>query len=288
MPLEAVFVIDGSPDRSFELLAEALPGASFAAKLIAHSRNFGSFAAIRTGLCACSGDYMAAWAADLQEPPSLMLDFVAKLAGDDCDVVVGTRASRTDPAFSRFASSLFWRLYRSLINRDIPSGGVDVFGCNRRFRDELVRLPETNSSLVGLIFWLGFRRAEVRYDRQPRQHGKSAWSLRRKLDYLLDSVFSFTDRPVKILIALGLIGVLLALVMGAVVIAARLVGDIELPGYAATVLIVLFFGGLNALGLGIVGTYAWRGYENTKGRPLALVMNVRTFAGAGNIERRQP
>jgi glycosyltransferase involved in cell wall biosynthesis len=286
MPFEAVFVVDGSPDRSFQVLADALPRASFAAKLIAHSRNFGSFAAIRTGLAACSGDYMAAWAADLQEPPSLMLDFIAKLAGGGCDVVVGTRASRTDPAATSFASSLFWRLYRALVNRDIPAGGVDVFGCNRRFRDELVRLCESNSSLVGLIFWLGFRRAEVAYDRQPRRHGASAWSLGRRINYLLDSVFSFTDRPVKVLIALGLVGMLLALVMGAIVVVARLVGNITVPGYAATVLIVLFFGGLNALGLGIVGTYAWRGYENTKGRPLALVMSAQTFAGSAEAERR--
>ncbi len=287
MPLEAVFVVDGSPDRCYAMLADSLPRATFPAKLIAHSRNFGSFAAIRTGLCACSGEYMAAWAADLQEPPSLMLDFIGKLAVDSCDVVVGTRASRSDPPISRFASSLFWRLYRALINRDIPAGGVDVFGCNRRFRDELVRLPETNSSLVGLLFWLGFRRAEIRYDRQPRLHGKSAWSFRRKLNYLLDSVFSFTDRPVKVLIVLGLVGVLLAVAVGVTVLAARLVGNIDVPGYTPTVLIVLFFGGLNALGLGIVGTYAWRGYENTKGRPLALVMNAQSFPGAGGIERRQ-
>jgi glycosyltransferase involved in cell wall biosynthesis len=283
--LEAVFVVDGSPDRSLAILADALPRASFPATLIAHSRNFGSFAAIRTGLGACTGDYMAAWAADLQEPPSLMLDFFSKLASDACDVVVGTRASRSDPPLGRFASTLFWRLYRALINRDIPAGGVDVFGCNRRFRDELVRLPETNSSLVGLIFWLGFRRAEVRYDRQRRRHGKSAWSLGRKLNYLLDSVFSFTDRPVKILIGLGMLGVLLALALGATVLVARLIGNIDVPGYTATVLIVLFFGGLNALGLGIVGMYAWRGYENTKARPLALVMSARSFPGNDVGER---
>jgi glycosyltransferase involved in cell wall biosynthesis len=278
--MEAVFVVDGSPDASWQWLAEALPRAPFPAKLIAHSRNFGSFAAIRTGLAAASAEHAAAMAADLQEPPELMLDFHAALAGPDCDVVVGRRLRRDDPWQTSLASGIFWSAYRAFVQPQVPKGGVDIFGCNRRFREELLKLGEANSSLVGLIFWLGFRRREVTYERRPRQHGKSAWSLRRKLNYLLDSVFAFTDLPVKVLTLAGATGMAIAAVWGLVVLFAQIAYGIDVRGYTATMLAVLFFGGLNLLATGIIGSYSWRAYDNTKARPLALVMDCRTYEPA--------
>lgn len=274
---EVVFVVDGSPDNSYTLLAQALPHAPFASQLLLHSRNFGSFAAIRTGLQAARGDYFGVIAADLQEPPELVLRFLDKLRSDECDVVVGCRENRQDPFMSRFASDTFWKLYKRFVIREIPEKGVDVFGCNKAFREQLLRLGEANSSLVGLIFWLGFRRGEVMYERRARQHGKSAWTLKKKINYLLDSIFSFTDLPIKLLTLFGLLGVTASLLLGIAVIIAKMVGGIAVPGYAATVLTVIFFGGLNSLGLGIVGAYAWRAFENTKGRPLAVVMAARQF-----------
>ena len=278
-PFEVVFVVDGSPDRSFQVLTELLALAPFRSQLLLHSRNFGSFSAIRTGLAAASGSTFGVIAADLQEPTELLLQFCSALRGDTCDVVIGCREKRSDPFISRLASSVFWRLYKRFVIPDIPKGGVDVFGCNARFRDELLRLEESNTSLVGLIFWLGFRRREISYGRRERKHGKSAWSFSRKLNYLFDSVFSFTDLPIKLLLLFGFAGLIISTILGLMVVAAKAVGEIPVPGYAATALTVLFFGGLNALGLGIVGTYAWRGFENTKGRPLGIVRLHRTFGG---------
>ena len=281
-PFEIVFVVDGSPDRSFQVLTELLASAPFASQLLLHSRNFGSFSAIRTGLAAASGSTFGVIAADLQEPTELLLEFCEALQGDSCDVVIGCREKRDDPLTSRLASSAFWRLYKRFVIPDIPRGGVDVFGCNARFRDELLRLEESNSSLVGLIFWLGFRRREISYSRRERKHGKSAWSFGRKLNYLFDSVFSFTDLPIKLLLFFGFAGLVISVILGLMVILAKAVGEIPVPGYAATALTVLFFGGLNALGLGIVGTYAWRGFENTKGRPLGIVRLRRSFGGSAS------
>jgi len=181
--MEAVFVVDGSPDKSFELLKNALEQVSFSAQLLTHSRNFGSFPAIRSGLIASRGEYFGVMAADLQEPPELLVTFFKSLSADECDVAVGTRVGRKDPLLSRISSSIFWGLYRRLIVPDMPSGGVDVFGCNRQFRDQLVQLEESRSSLIALIFWLGFRRKLVGYERQVRQEGKSAWTFKKKVDY---------------------------------------------------------------------------------------------------------
>ncbi|PWK34603.1 glycosyltransferase family 2 protein [Pseudomonas sp. OV226] len=269
--LEVVFVVDGSPDESFALLKKELGNMSFSAQLLAHSRNFGSFPAIRTGLMAATGEYFGVMAADLQEPPELLISFFKSLSNDECDVAIGTRNARKDPLSSRMASSIFWGLYRRLVVHDMPKGGVDIFGCNKAFREQLLQLSESRSSLIALIFWLGFRRKFIEYERQVRQEGKSAWTFKKKLEYMMDSVFAFTDYPIKLLIRMGATGSIIALLIGLMVVAARLSGAIEVPGYAATMVVVLLLGTLNLLGLGLVGTYAWRAYENSKQRPLAIV-----------------
>jgi len=274
---EAVFVDDGSPDRSGETLARLLPNAGFRARLVSLSRNYGSFAAVRAGLAAGGGEYFAVMAADLQEPPSLVSEFFKVLRSGSYDVVVGTRDQRADSLSSRFSSALFWRLYRRLVRRDVPPGGVDVFGCTRAFRDRILELSESNSTLVGLIFWLGFRRAEVKYSRLPRIHGSSGWSFWRKVRYLLDSTFAFSDLPIRLLSLAGLIGMMVSVVLAIAVLAAKIGGQVNVPGYTATVLVVMFFGGLNSFGIGVLGEYLWRTFENTKGRPEYLVARVDEF-----------
>lgn len=279
--LEAVFVVDGSPDSSYALLREALPRASFASQLLVLSRNFGAFAAIRCGLQAASGNYFAVMAADLQEPPELAVEFFQRLERDEADVIVGSRDARADPWLSKLASRVFWGLYRRLINPEIPAGGIDVFACNRNFLTHLLALDESHSSLIGLLFWLGFRRTVVPYERRARVHGKSAWSLRRKITYMLDSIFAFSDLPVRILLLIGTLGIGVALLFGIIVLTLRLLGSFAVPGYAATMTTIVFFGGLNTLGLGIIGAYVWRAYANTQQRPLAVVMRSESFPAGG-------
>jgi glycosyltransferase involved in cell wall biosynthesis len=277
--LEVVFVVDGSPDESYALLSDALPSCGFRSQLLLLSRNFGSFAAIREGLRAAHGSYFAVMAADLQEPPELIRRFFEALEGEPVDVVFGRREGRADPLPSRLAASAFWGLYRRLVQPDLPPGGVDVFGCNLAFREQLLAMDESNTSLVGLLFWMGFRRKTIGYARQARKVGKSAWTLKRKLKYLSDSIYAFSDLPIRVLTFAGALGLVCSTVISAVVLTAKVVGGIPVPGYAATVLIVTFFAALNSFGLGVIGAYVWRTYENTKRRPLAIVMQRRSFEG---------
>lgn len=274
---EVVFVIDGSPDRSYEILREALPTQAYASQLVLLSRNFGSFAAIRAGMAAGNGEYFAVMAADLQEPPKLVLEMNRLLREGKTDVIVAVRESRADPLLTRLPAALFWGLYRRFVVPEIPPGGVNVFACNRAFRDQLLQLEERHSSLIAQIFWLGFRRGFINYERQSRQHGKSAWTLRKKINYLMDSVFAFTDLPIRLLIRLGGGAALLSGLFGIFVILARIFGDIAVPGYTATMVTIVFFGALNLFALGIVGSYAWRTYENTKARPLHVVLRQHAF-----------
>jgi len=285
--LEVVIVVDGSPDNSYAILRQRLPEMPFASQLLLHSRNYGSFAAIRAGMQVACGNYFAVMAADLQEPPELALEFFQLLEADEADVVVGTRDARHDPWRSRWSSEIFWWVYRKFIIKEMPPGGVDMFGCNRQFRNELLSLDESNSSLIGLLFWLGFRRKTVAYQRRERQHGVSAWTLKKKINYLMDSIFSFSDLPLKLLISFGGIGVVFSLLFGLLVLLLKATGWVEVPGYTATVLIVLFFGALNTAGIGLLGAYVWRAYANTQGRPISVVMRAESFLGKTDNKTNQ-
>lgn len=284
--LEVIFVVDGSPDRSYDLLRAHLPHSDFSSQLILLSRNFGSFAALRSGLELASGKIFAVMAADLQEPPELILQMHELLRHDTADVVLAVREKRSDPLLSRTASNIFWWLYRRYVIPDMPAGGVDVFACNENFRETLLKMEERHSSLIAQIFWLGFRRKQVSYVRSARRQGKSAWTFSKKVGYLTDSVFSFTDLPIKLLIRVGAIGALLAAVFGCVVAIARLLGSVPVAGYAMTIIMIVFFGALNLLGLGVVGSYAWRTYENSKQRPLSVRLKVQKFLPQKNKFRK--
>ncbi len=269
--VEVVFVVDGSPDASLEILRRHLPSWRVRTQLIELSRNFGSFAAIAAGLRHARGEYMAVMAADLQEPPELMIEFQRRLAGGEADVVFGHRAGRADPWWSQFLSEAFWRLYRRFVVREMPKGGIDVFACTRQVRDALAGLRETGTNLIALLLWVGFRRAFVPYERRPRLEGRSAWSFGRKLRYALDSIFNFTDLPIRALLLLGATGTLFAVAAGVTVFVFWLLGRVPVLGYTPLMLVTTFFGGLTALGLGIVGQYLWLSLQNARGRPNFIV-----------------
>ena len=274
---EVVFVIDGSPDRCYEILREALPSCPYASQLILLSRNFGAFAAIRAGMAAGNGEYFAVMAADLQEPPELVIKMGRILREGETDIIVAVREGRADPLLTRLPAAIFWGFYRRFVVPEVPPGGVDIFACNRAFRDQLLQMEERHSSLIAQIFWLGFRRKFIGYERKQRQHGTSAWTLHKKINYLMDSVFSFTDLPIRLLIRVGGVTAMFSGLFGIIVLLARLFGGIDVPGYSAIILMVVFFGALNLFALGIVGSYAWRTYENTKARPLHVILRQHEF-----------
>ncbi len=279
--MEAVFVVDGSPDDSGAMLRILLEGSRLCSRLLWHSRNFGSFAAIRTGLAAARGQCMVVMSADLQEPVELAVSFYEALTNGECEVAVGVRRARHDPPASRLGSSWFWSVYCRLVQPQMPRGGIDVFACTREVRDALLALRESNSSLVGLLIWLGYRRAEIPYDRARRTSGRSGWTLRKKLRYLLDSIFSFTDLPINLLLAVGVTGTLVSTAGGLVVFLVWALAGIRVAGYAPIMLTLLVMGSLTLSGLGVVGSYVWRTYENSKLRPHAVAMLSESFHDSG-------
>lgn len=270
---EVVLVVDGSPDGSLERLHAELPSLPFPTQLIAHSRNFGSFLAIRTGMEHARGEYVAVMAADLQEPPELMGTFFETLENDQADVVFGHREKRNDPFLQKLFANCFWKFYGWLFP-DIPKGGVDIFACNRKVKEAVLAIEEPNSSLIAQLFWVGYRRKFIPYQRLERKHGTSAWGFRRRVRYMLDSIFSYSDFPIMFVLWLGLFTLATSFIAGVVTFTAKLYGLIEVPGYTTLLLVGLFFGSALLTTQGIIGCYLWRTMENSKKRPLSLVVNV--------------
>ncbi len=274
---EVVFVVDGSPDLSEQVLAKALPEAPFHSQLLCLSRNFGAFSAIRVGFEAARGEFIAVMAADLQEPPELIGTFFARLKAGAADVIFGQRLKRHDGWLVTLTSMLYWKAYKALILRDIPAGGVDIFACNRKVRDSVLQIQEPNSSLVAQLFWVGFRRDYVPYERQERKVGRSSWTFQKRFRYMLDSIFSYSDLPIMLIFWLGFIGVLISLLAGLLVLAGWMAGTIDIKGYTPIMLIVSFLGCSLLMTQGLMGCYLWRAFENSKHRPLAVIGSRKEF-----------
>ncbi|MDR2175516.1 MAG: glycosyltransferase family 2 protein [Synergistaceae bacterium] len=277
--MEVVFVVDGSPDDSWALLRALLPEEPYPSRLVLLSRNFGSSSAIRTGIEFARGEHIAVMAADLQEPPQLVKTFFETLESDEADIVAGQRVGRKDPLMSKMFSNLYWTLYRYFINQEIPPGGVDVFACNKKVADVLAGIKEHHSYIAILLFWVGFRRKFVPYERQERRQGKSAWTFRKKTHLFLDTVFSFSDFPILLLTSVGSLGILLSAVWGAAIFIMRLLNKVPVQGYTTLLLVMLLGFSSLLFTQGIIGCYLWRCFENTKARPLAIVAGAEDWNG---------
>ena len=265
--LEAVFVVDGSPDNSLEVLQAKLPNQAFDARIILLSRNFGAFSAIRAGLREASGEITVVMAADLQEPLSLVMNMLEIVKRNEADVAVGVRQSRKDGIVPRILSATFWKLFRRISSLELPRGGVDIFALNRSARDTVNAFQESSTSLIGLIYWMGFRRQEVPYHREERKEGKSSWSLQKRINYAKDSITSFSEVPLTIFLWSGLFGAAVSLVLAAIGAFQYVFASDHASNRELTAIGLLFIASYLMSGLGILGTYLWRVADNVRNRP---------------------
>jgi glycosyltransferase involved in cell wall biosynthesis len=265
--VEAVFVVDGSPDKSLEVLRSSLPRDGFDAKVLLLSRNFGAFSAIRAGLREARGEATVVMAADLQEPTSLILDMLGIVQRDEADVAVGVRQSRKDGVVSRTLSAVFWKVFNRVSSLELPRGGVDIFALSRSARETLNSFEESSTSLIGLIYWMGFRRQEVPYHRVERQVGKSSWSLQKRINYAKDSITAFSEFPLSVFLWSGVIGAVVSLVFAFIGAFQYIFTSDHQSQREITAIGLLFVASYLMAGLGIIGTYLWRLAENVRNRP---------------------
>jgi len=266
----AVLVNDGSRDRSAELIrAQSARDGRF--ELLELSRNFGFQAALAAGLAHAPGDAVVTMDADLQDPPELIAELVVAWQGG-ADVVRATRRSRQETGLRRAGMNLFHAFFDRISDFPIePNSGT--FGLlSRAAVDALNRLPERHRFFPGLRAWVGFATAEVFYDRQERAAGVPQQTFRRLVHYAFDGVFSFSYLPLRLLTYAGLAVSGCGFALGLYFVIKRLLGiESAQTGFTTLVTLVLFLGGIQLIGIGVLGEYLARVYDEVKQRPLYLV-----------------
>lgn len=266
----AVLVNDGSRDASAALIrGQSVRDSRF--ELLELSRNFGFQAALAAGLAHAHGDALVTMDADLQDPPELIVELVRKWQAG-ADVVRATRRSRQERGLRRVGMDLFHGFFDRISDFPIePNSGT--FGLlSRAAVDALNQLPERHRFFPGLRAWVGFRTGEVLYDRQERAAGEPQQSFRRLVRYAFDGVFSFSYLPLRLLAYAGLLISALGFALGAYFIVKRLLGiESAQTGFTTLVTLVLFLGGVQLIGIGVLGEYLARVYDEVKQRPLYLV-----------------
>lgn len=267
---QAVFINDGSRDRSAELLA-AQTAADPRFILLELSRNFGFQAAIAAGLAHASGDAIVTMDADLQDPPELIPELVAAWQAG-AEVVRATRRTRQETGLRRLGMDAFHGLFHRLADFPIDTN-AGTFGLMDRVAvDALRQLPERHRFFPGLRAWVGFRTAEVFYDRQERAAGQPQQTLRRLARYAFDGLFSFSYLPLRLLTYAGICIGTAGFVLGLYYVAKRLINIETAPtGFTTLAALILFLGGIQLIGVGVLGEYLARVYDEVKQRPLYVL-----------------
>ena len=266
-----VFANDGSRDRCGELLAAraaAVPGT----RVLEFSRNFGHQSALSAGLAhAADADAAVTMDADMQDPPELIPQLVDAWRGG-AEVVLAVRRSRQDAGVRRAGFDAFHALFGRLTDFPIESN-TGTFGLlNRAAVEAFNSLPEKHRFFPGLRAWIGFTHAEIVYDRQERAAGQPAQTLRRLVRYALDGVFSFSYLPLRLLTYCGLCVALLGFTAGLYFVAKRLLGhETAVTGFTTLAILVLFLGGVQLIGIGVLGEYLGRVYDEVKRRPNYII-----------------
>jgi glycosyltransferase involved in cell wall biosynthesis len=288
---EVIVVDDGSRDSTLALLRD-LAQTDSRLKILSFSRNFGHQAAVTAGLAHAQGQVVAVIDADLQDPPEELAAFIQKCR-EGYDVVYAIRTARKEPIAKRIAYRLYYRILRYLANVDIPLDAGDFCVMSRRALDTLNALPERNRFVRGLRTWIGYRQVGMEYERQARAAGRPKYTLRRLINLAIDGVINFSFKPLRIL---GLTGIAIGLVAlgAAAVFLFQYVSNLSIlgynpraaPGWTSLILAVLFLSAIQLFGLGIIGEYLGRLFEETKRRPPYIIETRINFPGQASADQR--
>jgi glycosyltransferase involved in cell wall biosynthesis len=273
---EIIVINDGSSD---ETLARVLDhrARNAAIKIISLSRTFGKDIALSAGLDHTRGRAVVPIDADLQDPPELIEEMVARWR-EGYDVVYATRKRRPgDNWLKRTTAHFFYRVFEAIADVPIPRDTGDFRLLDRRVVDVMVRLPERTRFMKGLFAWVGFKQTAIYYEREPRMAGGTKWNYWRLWNFAMDGITSFSSVPLKVWSYFGFVISLFAFMYAVVLAVKKLLNDVNVPGYTSLMVVVLFLGGIQLITLGILGEYMGRVYNEVKGRPLYVVRELHGF-----------
>jgi glycosyltransferase involved in cell wall biosynthesis len=270
---ELVIVNDGSSDRTPELL-DRIAASDSRVRVIHLSRNFGHQAALTAGLEHAAGDVVAMIDADLQDPPELIGEMIARWR-EGADVVYAVRKQREgETAFKLATASWFYKLFDKLAQVDLEPNSGDFRLLDRRALDALLAMTERSRFLRGMTVWVGFTQTAVPYERDARHAGETKYTLRKMLRFSLDAIASFSHLPLQVATYVGLLSAGVAFIAIPVVILLRIF-DSYLPGFSSITITILLLGGIQLIALGVIGEYVGRIYDEVKHRPLYIVREER-------------
>jgi glycosyltransferase involved in cell wall biosynthesis len=288
---ELIIVDDGSSDNTFDICA-GIAATDPRVKVLSFSRNFGHQAAVTAGLQYAAGEMISVIDADLQDPPEELIRFIDKCR-EGYDVVYAIRTKRKEGPFKRLAYHLYYRLLRELASIDIPLDSGDFCVMSRRILDVMNALPERNRFVRGLRSWVGYRQIGLSYERQARLGGEPKYTFGELVKLGLDGVFNFSYKPLHLLMLLGLSLGTLSFFGGFWVIVQYLTNLTVLgynprnaPGWTSLMLGILFLAGVQLFGMGLLGEYTGRIFEELKGRPVFIVgraVNLETPPRPGHL-----
>jgi len=266
---EIVFVDDGSGDDSWKIMNEIRSGDD-TVKCVKLSRNFGEHAALLAGFSVCTGDCAVTKQADLQEDSSLILEmFESWKKGNE--VVLAARRTRKDNPFYVLFANMYYGMIRKLVNGNMPEGGCDCYLIGRKAINELVKLNEKNSSLTLQVMWLGFKTDIVYFDRLEREKGKGRWTMGKKIKLVMDSILSFSYKPLRIMMFAGFVFDLFALAIFISVLVEYFTVGTPIAGWSSLMCIVLLGFGMIMTMIGIIGEYIWRTLDASRNRPPFII-----------------
>ncbi|HET7561679.1 MAG TPA: glycosyltransferase family 2 protein [Rhodanobacteraceae bacterium] len=276
---ELVVVNDGSEDDTLREAARYQPVA-FRVVVVDLSRHFGKEPALSAGMRATSGDAVIPLDADLQDPPELLLEMLARWE-DGAEVVIAKRSNRSSDTWGkRVSARLFYRMFNMISDVPIPENVGDFRLMDRAVVDAINNLPENRRFMKGLFAWAGFRTEEMEYIRPARAVGQTKFNAFRLLSLAVEGVTSFSTAPLRLVTLVGGSVAIAAMLYGSFIVIRTLAHGVELPGYASLVSLIAFLSGLQLLGLGIIGEYVGRTYIESKSRPPYIVRRVyRSDAG---------
>ncbi|MEJ2613016.1 MAG: glycosyltransferase family 2 protein [Candidatus Thiodiazotropha sp.] len=271
--LDVVFINDGSADDTLERLLE-LRNQHGEIRIVDLSRNFGKEAALTAGLKVASGHVVVPIDVDLQDPPELILEMIRRWR-DGYDVVVGKRINRdSDSWVKRKSAILFYRIHNKISDPKIPENVGDFRLMDRSVVEALNELPESRRFMKGLFAWVGFRTAVVEYVRPERIAGVTKFNGWRLWNFALEGITSFSTDPLRIWTYVGGVVASISFLFAIFMVVKVLVYGVDVPGYASVVVAVTFLGGLQLVGIGIIGEYLGRSYIESKRRPVYLIREV--------------
>jgi dolichol-phosphate mannosyltransferase len=269
--MELTFVDDGSGDHSMiELMKikQQRPDT----RVVKLTRNFGEVHACKIGLYYVTGDCLMWLAADLQDPPKLIVEMTDQwLAGSK--FVIALRTRRLDPPSTRFFAEIYHWLVKVFISKDYPKRGFDRFLLDAALIP-YIRDSSKNINTSLLAHWLGYKPATVFYDRRKREHGRSRWTFAKKMTYFIDSILGFSVLPIRIISVVGFIVSLLSFGYGSYIVIDTIFGQRDVPGFATLAAMISFLLGMVMIMLGIIGEYVWRIFDEVTKRPEVVVDEV--------------